>query len=402
MPISQGVSKQIRIKKETTWGVLPGATGARVLRRVKGNFNLKKESYESDEIRTDFQTADMRHGSRSVEGSLSAELSPGSYADLMGSVLAKDFVTGATAASLSVTIAASGSNFTITRATGSWLTDGFFVGNVVRLTGAGLNVANVSNNALILSMTALALTVRVLSSTPMVAEGPIASVTATVAGKHSFAPLTGHTNDSYTVEEWYSDISESEVSTGLKVGSVDIKVPTTGLVTADFAFMGKDLLQTGSSAYFTSPSSPSTTGIFSSASGAVVVNGTPVALITDIDIKIERNQEAASVVGADTASDIFVGRIGVSGSFGAYFDSGAMRDYFKNESVVTLSLALVTGSAKNADVVTITLPAVKINSADKEDAELGTMGQYEFKALLNSVTTAGLVGSTILIQDSAA
>jgi hypothetical protein len=52
---------------------------------------------------------------------------------------------------LSVTIAASGVFYTITRATGDWLADDFYVGNVVRLTGAGLAPANVGNNVLIAS-----------------------------------------------------------------------------------------------------------------------------------------------------------------------------------------------------------------------------------------------------------
>ena len=94
MPIAQGISKQVAIKKETTYGTLAGASGGRLLRRVTSAFNLTKETYQSDEIRTDYQMADFRHGVRSCEGSVSGEFSPGSYSDLFASALAKAFTNG--------------------------------------------------------------------------------------------------------------------------------------------------------------------------------------------------------------------------------------------------------------------------------------------------------------------
>ena len=161
MTIARGVGKKIAFKKETAWGELAGAASAKYLRRVTSAFNLTKETYESNEIRTDYQVADMRHGVRSAEGSLNGEFSPGSYTDFIQGVLARDFTAGGTATGLTVTIAASGNLFTIARTAGSWITDGFFVGNVIRLTGASLNVANQDNNLLIVAITALQITVRV-------------------------------------------------------------------------------------------------------------------------------------------------------------------------------------------------------------------------------------------------
>jgi len=71
MAVAKGVSKKVAYKKESSWGTLAGASGAKYIRRVTSNFNLTKDTYESAEIRTDFQTADMRHGIRSVNGSSS-------------------------------------------------------------------------------------------------------------------------------------------------------------------------------------------------------------------------------------------------------------------------------------------------------------------------------------------
>ena len=399
--IAKGISKKLSYKKESTWGTAAGASGAKYLRRVTANFNLTKETYESAEIRTDAQIADFRHGVRSAEGSLNGELSPSAYADFMQSVVARDFTAGGTATGASLTIAVSGSFFTITRAAGSWLTDGFYVGNVVRLSGAGFNAANVANNVLIVSMTATVLTVRVLSATPLVVEGPIASAGASVVGKITYAPLTGHTDDSYSIEEWYSDIAQSEVYTGMKVGTMNVQLPATGLVTCDFSFMGKNLDQKGTTQYFTSPTAAGTNGILASVSGAMVVNGQPVALITSMDFTVERGLEAANVVGSNFAADVFTGRIRVNGNFSTYFQDGVFRDYFDTEAKISLVVALSTGVEKDADVIAFSFPVVKVGSATKADGESGIVQDHSFTALLNPVTTAGLVGSTMMIQDTA-
>ncbi len=400
MTISKGVNKRVSYKKETTWGTVAGPTGAKVLRRVTSNFNLAKETYESNETRTDYQVADMRHGTRTVNGSLNGELSPGSYSDFLQSAVARDFTAVTAITGLSVTIAASGSLFTVTRSTGSWITDGVTVGNVVALTGAGLNAANVGNNLLVVGLTATIATVVVLSSTTLVAEGPIASVTATVRGKVTYAPLTGHTDDSYTVEEWYSDIAQSEVYVGNKVGAVAVQLPTSGLVTTDITFQGRDRSIKGTSAYHTTPTAAGTTGIFASVSGALVVNGTPVGLITSADFNIERGLEAANVVGTNLAADMFAGRIRVTGNFSTYFQDAVFRDYFDNETTISLVVAFSTSSDKNADVMSFTIPKIKVGAADKADAEMGVIQSHSFVGLLNSTTTAGLPATTIAIQDS--
>ena len=398
--ISKGVSKLVAVKKESQWGVPAGPTGAKLLRRVTADFNLVKENYSSNEINPTFMTIDSRHGVRSVEGSLEAELSPGTYSDFIGSILAKNFAAGGATTGASITIATSGSFFTLTRAAGSWLTDGFYVGNIIRLTGAGFAPANVGNNLLVVGLTALVATVVVLSGTTLVAEGPIASANAAVVGKQSYVPLSGHTDDSYTVEQWFSDIAQSEVYTGLKPASIALSLPSTGLVTASLSFMGKNLEQTGTTQYFTSPAATNTEGIFAAVSGAVIVNGQPVGLITSMDLSISRNQEAANVVGSNFAADIFVGRISATGSLSVYFQDAVFRDYFDDEAKISIIVALTTGEEKDAEAMSFTMGKVKINSGSKTDAELGLTQSMDFESLQNDVTTGGLVPSIIMIQDT--
>jgi Phage tail tube protein len=402
MTISKGTSKQVGYKKETTWGVLAGNTSGKLIRRVTANFNLVKEAYESNEIRTDRQIADFRHGVRSAEGSLNGELSPASYADFMGSIVGRDFTTAPASSSASITIAASGTLYTVTRSTGDFLTDGFKVGQVVRLSGAGLDVANAAKNLLIASASATVLTVKVVNSSALVAEGPIASVTVTAVGKTTFVPTTGHTDQSYTVEEFYADIAQSEVYTGMKLNSMAVQLPATGLTTVDFGFAGKDLTQTGTSQYFTSPTAQNSNGIFAAVNGVMLVNGAPVALVTSADFSVERATENATAVGSNSVAEIFTGRIRVTGNLSVYFQDATFRGYFDSETPVSVVLTLTTDSTADSDFVTFTLPKVKLGSFTKDDGELGTVASASFQALLNDVIDTGLPATTIQIQDSAA
>jgi hypothetical protein len=378
MPIATGINKSVIYKQETTWGTLAGAAGGKVLRRVTSNFNLEKEAYESGEIRTDYQIADFRHGVRSVAGSLSGELSPGSYADFIAAAVARDFTAGASEAAVSVTVAGTGPTYTLTRTTGSFLTN-FKIGDLV-------------------------MTVVVLNGSGLAAQATAAPATIAVFGKKTFAPTTGHTDRSFTVEEFYSDVAQSEVYTGNKVNTVGLALPATGLVTCDFGFMGKDLAQTGTTQYHTAPTAQGTSGVFASVNGVLIVNGAPVALLTNLNININRNMQNATVVGSNSVVEMFEGRIMVDGDFSAYFENAAFRDLFKDEVEASIVVALTTSNLKDSDFISITLPRVKVNSNTRDDGEQGITAQHSFMALLNTAGGAGTATerTTISIQDSLA
>lgn len=400
--IAEGIRKAIYYKKEASFGELATASGAKTLRRVTGNFNLSKETYQSEEIRTDYQMADFRHGVRSVEGSLSGELSPKSYADFLASAVGRDWTVGVGAVGLSVTIASVLNGYTVTRDTGDFIADGFKVGDVVRLSGAGLNTTNASKNLLIISLTATVATVTVVNNSLLVAEGPIAAVDVEVVGSKTFAPLAGHTSDSYTFEEWYSDNNQSEVFTGNKVNTISLSLPASGLTTVDFGFMGQDLKQTGTSQYFTSPAAQGNDGIFAAVNGALLVGGEVVGLVTGLSINLNRNLSMEPVVGSNFHPEIFDGRILVDGEFTAFFTDGTFRDLFNNEVETSIVVALTTSNLKDADFLTITLPRIKVNSDTKDDGEKGIVSTHAFQALLNfnGGTGTATEATTISFQDS--
>jgi len=397
MATASGINKVVAYKKETTFGQLPTATGAQYLRRVTSDFNLTKETYQSEEIRQDYQTVDFRHGVRSVEGTISGELSAGAYADFLASAVARNWTAATPTALGSTTIAASSNFYTITRTTGSWLTDGVCVGNVIRL--AGFAAGNITKNLMIVALTATVATVLVLNGSTLTAETVASGGTYTSTGKTTYVPSTGHTDDSYTVEQWFSDIGQSEVTTGNKVNTVGIALPATGLTTIDFGFMGQDLKQTGTSQYFTTPTAQGTNGIFAAVNGALIVNGAPVALVTSLNININRNMTSEAVVGSNIRPEIYEGRILVDGDFSTLFQDRTFSDYFKNETEISLVVALTENNLPNAGFMTFTLPRIKLSTDTKDDGEKGIVAQNSFQALKGTGAN-GFQATTIMIQDS--
>ena len=406
MSISQGVAKQTRFKRQGAKGTLAGDTAGQILRRVKSIFELQKETYNTaDEITSTQQLVSNRHGVRQVNGSIEGILTPGTYSDIMSAILRRDFAAVADLTGISLTITGTGPVYTLARAAGSYLTGGLKVGMVVRAAAAGLNAANASKNVLILSVTALEITVLVLNGSALVAEGPIATTTISVPGKVTYVPTSGHTKVYYTVEEWYPDVPSSERNQDVVIGAFNLALPGTGNATVNITALGLDQSK-DTTAYFTAPASETTTEALVAASGALLVNGVAQAIVTDLQINIDANQAAADgVVGTNIRPDVFVGKVLVSGQFTAYFDSADIPDLFNNETAFGLVSALLAGSEANADFMTFSLSKMKLNSNTPDDAETGLKRVYQYQAQLNTAghaTTAQHHLTTLQVQDSAA
>lgn len=397
MALATGVSKELRYKKESTWGTAAGATGAQLLRRVSSDLSLTKESYQSNEIRTDYQISDFRHGVRSVAGSITGELSPKTYADFFAAALRKDFAAGGTTGAVAV-LAVTDTGTKFTRSSGSFVTDGFKVGDVVSATG--FTDANNNNHyCLVTAVAALTLDIAPLDGVPLTDEAEGDTVTIAVVGKKTYTPETGHTDDSFSIEHWHEDVNQSELFTGCKVNTIEIGLPPTGMSTVTIGMMGKDVV-TDSSEYFTTPTANTTTGILASVNGIAYALGTKQTVLTGLSINIAGGMSMQPVVGSNTPPDIFEGRVVVTGEMTAFFENGDLRDAFLDEDEVSLVFVFTTSNAKNPDFVAFTMPRVKFGSANKNDGETGIVQTLSYQALLNTAGS-GADKTTLIIQDSA-
>jgi hypothetical protein len=401
MPQAAGIFKQVSIKREVTYGVPPGASGFQLLRRVESTLDLTKDAYQSNELRPDLQDADMRHGPRRVRGAIKGELSPGTYSDLFAIICKRDFTAGVSVAAMSMTIAGAGPTYTLTRAAGSYLADGFKVGDVVRLSVGVLNALNINKNLFVLALTATVATVLPLNSSAMFPEGPIASTTMAVFGKKTYIPLTGHTDVSVAVEHWHSDISQSELFTGIKFDKADIALPPTGMATVNFDAMGQNMTP-AAVRYGTSPTPVTTTAVVAAVNGALMVNGALAAFVTGLQFSINPSFTGDPVVGSNLVPALFTGRVPVTGQFTAYFQDAVLRDLFINETESQLAVALTSDNTATAAFLACVMSRVKFMGATKNDGEGALVQTFPFKALLNLAGGAGTANeaTTISVKES--
>jgi hypothetical protein len=426
----------------------------RMLRRVTSNIDLKKASYSSNEIRTDAQLADFRHGGVSVEGSINGELSGRTYQELMGAVLRKDFATsisksittGATIASTTITGVDAGTAAVITFAsandlvlTGSAST-ALRTGDVIWFETIGGTYAtnalcpllvldiNTTTNAIVVVPVA-----KPANWTAVTTLSTIGVVKYEVLGKKSYIPLTGHTKYSFQFEHFYKDISptttgagsanypQSEIFVGCRPTQMAIKLPATGLATCDFTIMGqrmktpsdyttqaswegqKSILQNVTSE---APIDSAIDPIFSAAVGSIYMKDKAtnamqkVGLITAFDYTVNGNGSKADVVGSDQTPDIFLGKLSVSGNLSIYFQDTVWRDVFYKEQEASLIAVFTSNSVGDSSTkfMSMVMPRIKTGGASKDDGDKGLIMTVPFTALLGDGTSV-FEATTLQIQD---
>jgi hypothetical protein len=403
MAIAQGVAKVLTYKRQSAKGTLAGASGGQNLRRTTANLDLEKETYNgADEITSTRQMITSRHGVKQVSGAINNLFSPLTYSDLLSALLRRDLTAVSNITGMSITIAAAtGITYTVTRASGSFVTDGVRVGMAVRLTAGSFTAGNLNNNLLVLSMTATVLTVMTLNGSALTAEGPIASATLAIPGKSTYVPASGHTRIYYTFEEWYSDVEVSLRSKDVKIGSATLSLPGSGNATIDIPLIGLDQTK-DTTQYFTSPTAETTTKTLTAASGVLLVAGIQRAIITDLTVTIDGGQTPADgVVGSNIRPDVFEGKVLVTGSFTGYFEGGDLDGFFNDETEISIMSALTDGTENNANFVTLYAPRVKVNTAGGDDGETGLTRTYDFEALYYNGAGLGIQATTFQLHDSA-
>lgn len=408
MTVAQGIKKTVAVIKQAGLAVPGAGAGSQYMRRVTSQFSKDTATYENNEIATHQQSTGVAYGLKSASGKISGLLSPSSYKLFMASALRNDFAAGATTGAI-ITVAAvvtTGVQGTFTRSAGSYLTDGFKIGDVVRWTGwATTGVPNNSANMLIIALTATVMTVTRFDT---IAIGPKVagdSVTCLVVGKKSVAPLTGHTNDYFTVEEWYSDITKSELFTDVKVGQIDVGLPATGNSTIGLTLIG--LARTkGNAQVLTGPTAQTSTAVLAASNGLLLVNGAIVTNVTGITFSINDTTVLGdAVVGSNSAGDLSVGRIKITGQFTGLFDSTTISDLYDAQTPIGLISVLMDATSNPlSDFIVFNMGRIKITSDPVDDGEKNLIRTYSFTAEINTAGGAALANDNTIcsIQDSAA
>lgn len=355
---------------ESTYGVTP--SGPPTLKNVRYTGESLKQDTETKtslEIRSDRQVSDLIRTNLSTSGDVNVELSYAAFDDWLEWALLSDASwTSAlditiNSASINITIAASGSNFTLTRASGSYVTDGFSatldVGKWVKLGSTANPFTLAANNgyAKIVSVSATVLTVTGL------AMSATTQSSGTVAIRRCAQILNGVLLKSMTIEKSFPDLTnEFAILTGQCIDGLSLDVSIGSILTGTFSFIGAreaSATATVGSGTNTAAATNNVGNTIDNISG--VLEGGSALQITKFTMELKNNLRARQAVGTLGAISIGTGTVAVTGTIEAYFTSKTLADKYRNFTATSIGVKFVD-SAGNAYV--IDLPRVKFGGGD--------------------------------------
>lgn len=381
--MANGSRHSMRYVPEATYGTTPATPAFKPIRHTSTTLGLSKESLQSEEIRDDRQIADFRHGAYQVGGDVNIELSFGSFDDLLEASLLGTWTPTKTtgSATLAATVG------TITRSTGSFLTDGFAVNDVVINSG----FTNAGNNGRfrVSAVVALTLTLTALEGQTMVVE---AAAAARQIDSLRAKLKAGTVRRSFTVERYFGDILSADKPyhrfTGVEFNTLALAISANAMITGTFGVLGQNMTTATAIVSGATYANPTTSSPLDSFTGSLNEAGTPIAVITEIQLNIENGLEARFVVGSKASIRPAIGRSNCSGTITAYFENSLLLDKFINETESNIVFELPDGT--NSKYV-ITLPRIKYNGGQPDVEGEGPITlSMPFQALLDSTTQTNI------------
>lgn len=381
--MANGSRHSMRYVAESTYGQTPATPAFKPIRHTGTTLGLSKESLQSEEIRSDRQIADFRHGAYQVGGDINFELSFGSFDDLLEAVTLGTWTPNSTTGAQSLS-AAVGS---FARAAGSFITDGLAVNDII--ISSGFATAGNNGRFRITALTATSATV-----TPL--DGQTMAVDAAAAGRtlSTFrAKLkAGTTRRSFSMERFFGDILTADKPyhrfTGVELNTMALAISANAMITGTFGTVGQNMTTGENAIAGATYASPTTTSPLDSFTGTLNEAGTPIAVITEIQLNLENGLEARFVVGSKQSILPSIGRSNCSGTITAYFENSLLLDKFINETESNIVFELPDGAGNK---YVFTLPRIKYNGGQPDVEGEGPITlSMPFQALLDRVTQTNI------------
>jgi hypothetical protein len=226
--VARGSRVGVTYAMEDTWGSIPTDGVAYELRVTGVGVNLSKDSFQSNELRSDRQISDLRHGMQSISGDIPVELSYDSFDDIIESAMYNDWTSAET-----IITGTTKKSFTLQK----YFSD---IGQYHVFPGCVVNTWNISvtPNGIITS------TFNVMGEEMTTSETAVLPAASAVSSYSPFDSFSGTLTEGGTVNALITSIDFS-LSNGLStlpvigsdktIGLVDGRANITGTVSAYFA-----------------------------------------------------------------------------------------------------------------------------------------------------------------------
>lgn len=381
--MADGSRHSLRYVPEATYGVVPANPAFRPVRHVGTTLGMTKEALQSNELRQDRQIADFRLGARQAAGDISIELSFGSFDDLLEAALCGTWV----AASSTGQAQLSASVGKLTRAAGSFLTDGIAVNDVV--IASGFTTAGNNGRFRVTAATATDLTVTPLQGQTMAVEAAGARQVDTLRATLKAGVL----RRSFTFERLFSDLAAAAKPyhrfTGVEVNTLALTIAANAMVTGTFGVIGKGFSTDTAALAGATVAAPTTTAPVDSFTGTLNESGSPIAVVTEIGLSLTNGMATRFVVGSKETIRPSIARSNVTGNVTAYFEDSVLLDKFINEAASSVSFETPDGDGNR---YRITLPRIKYTGGQPDVSGEGPITlNMPYQALLDPVTGTNLM-----------
>lgn len=371
---------------EVTPGVTPTNPVWSPLRNTGGVPAITRDTLTSNELDGSRETTSIRTGNKQVSGEYAIELSSKSQDDWLAGALGSTWQSGVSLSRLSITVAPAGKTFT--RATGSFITDGVGVGDLIAFTDL------TGDNAKPFIVTAVTATV----VTGAGIQHTLTTETKTSKAKTGDTLETGNTCKTFSILTWYKGQCGGTyaytLTKGVEVSGFTIEQAVNAMVTGSFPFIGR------SQEILTTPPTGSNFSSvtfgdepFSSVDVSVFDGSTPLRCDS---LTITNDNSASAQFELGNTNVAFVERSRAANTFsisGKLYDM-AMIQKFINEQQVEINsiLAGVNGamsfSLKRAELTAVTPEISGPESITQSIEGQSTGNQYQSSIVIQRITYA--------------
>ena len=391
--MAEGSRRRFSYVKESSFGVDPGGN-YQIVRALEGaGFNLDRTQLTSQEYRSDRAISTTRLGAKRLRFPLPFELSYGSHEDFIESAMCNAWVAAGDASSaLQVTVVAGSTNTMAATGIGT----GIVAGDWVKV--AGFATALAANNGWYRVTTAAANLLTFAEAKTTAGASTLSAGTsaeATVTVQKMSAIVSGTTDKSLVMEQAQLDIPLYYQLLGCMAGSLSLSIRPDSIVTGSFDMMCKELTSTSprNTTYAGTAVAATTTEPMdaNTATAALKIDGTPVAIVTGLDLNLNNNLAEFWPVFQTTPYKFGKGRSNLTGSMSLYLLADTYWVKYLAETNVALSIQLMNPAGTNGYVIDI--PSVEMTSLRDSATENNVVSNINWQALYNS--TLGYVNMKI-------
>lgn len=330
--VEVGQQAQFSYIQEVNFGVTPATPNGQILRWIPGtDLTADAAVLKNPELRTDMMETVGRRGALRGKGQLMGVLSYGTYDDFIAAatgsfswttnvVKVRPMISDSSA---SLAIVALGKTFT--RPAGSFITDGFQVGDTINTSG----FTTPANNGTFVISAVTATVITCSTATGLVDEAANAA-----------ANISLNIRPSFTVQK--ADLGNGVFFPflGVVVDSMELTGKAGGNVEIKFGLVAKSVATEATVPIWTTTSAVNTNPVITAWDGTIKKGGVTLANVVGWNLKLARSMDSAEACGSPDLYDLQPKATIVSGSMEIHFESAAYYTLFRAETDLTLQLNL--------------------------------------------------------------